>query len=274
MKLLRAGLLYAVPLLLFISACDKPSGKPPTDYTFPVTGSSGPLYQPPGRKPTVPIAELNNPYTAPPERRAAIVENMGRLKTGMSRNEVRDILGPPDRDYETGAKLGKGRAGYFLSYALHSQEVLGGNLKDSIVEVAFDDKDHLQQWWSENVPELEGGIGPVKNILDGEFTASPVRRAQIVAGVSRLHRGMTGADVTAIFGAPNSLWHLGADNEAARCDYPFYKRTGPGSYQSDGVVYVYLDAHEHPVRWEAKDVRELPGKGGVVPPAPATRTTQ
>jgi hypothetical protein len=85
-------------------------------------------------------------YEAPIERRVPILEGRSLIKPGMSRADVRRILGDPDVDQPALRHLSADYHGIFWRYYLWTVEPAGSrgvNMNDAGVFVTFDVYDHV-----------------------------------------------------------------------------------------------------------------------------------
>jgi hypothetical protein len=108
--------------------------------------SKGPCYVPPGGRTTA-VAGVPYQYIAPPYRQASIDSGLPKLKQGMSRKEVRGIMGDPDIDQGAFVPTvfnprGEYR-GVIWRYIVRSVEPEGTNVNDDVIELEFTTDDHL-----------------------------------------------------------------------------------------------------------------------------------
>ena len=87
-------------------------------------------------------SEFQYPYHASPEREQAILEGSGKVKSGMSVEEVKKILGEPDevRDlHEPNIKSGK-TIGFTYWYLIQRPKEPGSQVEknEKLVRISFD----------------------------------------------------------------------------------------------------------------------------------------
>ena len=88
-------------------------------------------------KPKDPVPEF--PYTAPPERAAKIISGYIKVKLGMTRNQVKEIMGKPDSAYVISSKeLNAPIRGYGFKYYLYRDTSSVNSFKDDVAYITFD----------------------------------------------------------------------------------------------------------------------------------------
>jgi hypothetical protein len=106
----------------------------------------GACYIPPGGRPLL-NPEVPYQYEAPPERRLAILSGVPLLKKGMSRQDVRNLMGDPDVDQAaikpTLSNLNGEFSGIIWRYIIRSVEPEGTNTNDAVISVIFTPNDRL-----------------------------------------------------------------------------------------------------------------------------------
>lgn len=140
--------------LLYTVGCtlSAPANRPPSDV--------GPTYVAPAGAGPATLDGVEYEYVATSEREAQIVAGFPKLKTGQSREDVRDTLGPPDRAIPA---YGKAYSAPFRGWAylykikMRSQ---GPNTNDICVNVYFDPDGNLD--WA--VPSNIAGLTEVGRV--------------------------------------------------------------------------------------------------------------
>jgi hypothetical protein len=137
------------------------AGIPPSPPPPPVKVQKdvGTLYVAPADTRRTPAGGVQQVYVATKERKAQIVNGFSKLKLGQTREQVRDILGPPDR---AEAMHGKARSapfhGWDYTYEL-KMETIDGNMSNKYADVFFDAENKLEWAEGHNIKGLHE-IGP------------------------------------------------------------------------------------------------------------------
>ena len=186
---------------------------------------------------------------------------IGGLDQTISRQRVYGSLNARANRFANNKGLDNTSYGLDLALDWETLERLSGTLR-----VAADQA--LNQFNNRN--GIGGQVETQKNIantnlMDAKFRLGRQTKLSFEAGLGLRQRRYSSAnykgaefdEASASLGLryrPSSLLDLGASIRQANVDYPFYRRTGVDSYQSDRLTRRYLDFSAH---WEPSALNQL-----------------
>ena len=144
------SLIAACILLLSVGGCKNATTAGPNSKPQ----NPGALYSKPVGTGAATVDGIKFRYVATEERKRQILEGFPKLKIGDTRDKVREVLGPPDRDEELyGKKRSDPFHGWTLTYEIKMRHV--ANTNDVCVQAFFNPDGELHWAIPANIDDLK-----------------------------------------------------------------------------------------------------------------------